>query len=559
MKIQITDLPTADEFATGDLVWLKKSGYPYDYKITYRNFLKSIGNTGVKGFVAISQQQNKVTLSPSTGVEIDRYYDGMVVDFVSPITSNGIVQIKIGNLAYVDLQKLKGDQTAFLTQHEYYSAVFDANTNKFYQTNIIEPTVWSNEYEATAEIDPEEQATLLTLTSAIGASKTEYYKNMSLLFTSPIATKGVLFVNVDDLGTKKLKDPDGDLLSDDLDAGEAILAIYNGTDFIKHMFSTVEPPAPPLPADPDIPIPDANKRSVIVGPNRIFTSVENAVSQFIREFGENGGNHICTIRLAADCVWIPLKFNGSLKLNWITITSASLIPVDPLGFLFAFPNETGRAPTISGQFVVNAINDQTKPRINVDGSNVKLLNSIFNCSEGLITTIGFAVIRVGFFIISNSSISNYYLIKVTKESFFDSDNSTYKKTSIAIENSAMNLRSCTFDTSVAAEFVRAIDSNLKIEECSFSSVGTAKGLIFEGAECSVILKNVRVVTASGSIGVLAKNGAHVIIDGGDYRGAGGEETVSSIVASGMGTVIRLKNSVKGSYTAINDGQIIVES
>jgi hypothetical protein len=158
----------------------------------------------------------------------------MRVSFISSISSNGAVQIKIGNLVYKDLFQYGTTETSILEADKYYEAIYigDNNTGKFFQTNILTPTIYTNEYTSVGTVAQDEQSTTLVLTSAIGMSKTSYYTGMSLLFTNDVDSKGVVSVNVDGLGLKVLK-------ANDLFAGQTILATYDGTQFINCNFGAV--------------------------------------------------------------------------------------------------------------------------------------------------------------------------------------------------------------------------------------------------------------------------------------------------------------------------------
>lgn len=566
MKTKLIDLPATNNFTTNDLVWLRKAVDPYDHKITYEDFLKSIGNTAVKGFVAISQQQNKLTLSPSTGVILDRYYDRMVVDFVSPITSDGVVQIQIGNLAYVDLGKMNSAAAGDLVANKYYSAIYNSNTNKFYQTNITQPTLWSNEYGATAEIAQDQQSTTLTLTSAIGASKTEYYNNMSLLFTCPIATKGVLLVNVDGLGIKQLKDPDGDLIPDDLDAGEAILAIYNGAHFVKHIFSTVEPPAPPLPVDPDVPIPEVNRRSVTVGPNRSITTVETAISQFIREFGESGGNHICTINLASDLVWASLLINSNANLNWIKINNSSVTFVRDF-FLGIATSSSLVFPEISGSF--NLSNELVVLGVTafmtLETGSVILSNANFSLTKVQNNHFVTVVKESARLTLSNVTMVNNATLtsgNIIKGGSFSATNCAFASIILSAENgNLLSLKNCSFTNtkgSYPSLHILGPFANAEITGCTIKSdVGIAAAA--RNATGNVVLfSNNRVGGKTGAASLFVGRNTEVIVDGGDYRDINGSVSVGNITADGSGAVIRLRNSPIGGTKAVNGGTIIVE-
>ncbi len=317
---QITDLGSTTTFDDGDLLLVRKTSEGIDKKIAQADFIKSFGNPAINGFIATSEDNNKLTLTASNNVLVDTYYNGMTANFISTINSNGIVQIKIGELAYKDFIQYGTTQSVILTVNKYLEAIYigDSVTGKWYQTNTITPTVYTNEYLATGVVAPGEQSTTYTLTSAVGTTKTSYYNGMSLLFTSNIASKGAVLLNVDGLGLKALTDQVGDNISFNLGVNETVMAIYNGTNFIKNIFSTVDKPLPPV--NPDLPIPPEQQETINVGPNEQIKLISEAINQLVQSYGEDGGNRFVTIQLSQN-----FTLNEELKIvsrtPWITIQS----------------------------------------------------------------------------------------------------------------------------------------------------------------------------------------------------------------------------------------------
>ena len=92
---QITELESTNVFAEGDLLLTRKTTSGTDKKINYTDLVESIGNPAIDGFVAIVDplDSNTVILTPANGAKIPRYFVGMKISFVSPITSTGNVKI----------------------------------------------------------------------------------------------------------------------------------------------------------------------------------------------------------------------------------------------------------------------------------------------------------------------------------------------------------------------------------------------------------------------------------------------------------------------------------
>ena len=355
---QITDLGATTEFIDGDLLLVRKTAEGIDKKIAQADFIKSFGNPAINGFTAASEAANKLTLTASNDVVVDTYYDGMTACFISDITSNGLVQIKVGGLAYKDFIQYGSVQSVVLTINKYLEAIYvgDNATGKWYQTNVTTPTIFTNEYLATGVVAMDEQSTTYTLNSAIGSSKTVYYNGMSLLFTTDVASKGAVLLNVDGLGIKNLTDQVGDNVSFNLAANETVMAIYNGTNFIKNLFSQVDPELPPI--DPEQPIPPDHQEVINVGPGLDIEEIMPAISQLIESYGESGGNRFVTIQLNATYVGNEQIHIQSLT-PWITIQTHNTGNT----FNSAITLITG-AITLKGIFNCNATTFLLKPKGN---------------------------------------------------------------------------------------------------------------------------------------------------------------------------------------------------
>lgn len=526
---QIIELGAATSFDDGDLLLIRKTASGIDNKIPKANFLTSIGNPVVQGFVAANDGDNKLTLTSSTGKEVDKYYNGMKVSFVSPINSTGEVQIKIGNLIYKDIYKFGTTETILLTTDNYYEAVFigdpttgtfywtndytstdfvytsgyraastavnkidllpssgfeveeyydgmtiafvspilsnglvqvkinnlqyrdiliynttdtidieqneyieaiyigDATTGKFYRTNDItqESTVYTNEYTATGVITGTTGPTALTLTSAIGTKKQRYYTGMSLLFTSPVNSKGNVTVNVDGLGAKDLNEGPSDKIPNDLNEGQAILAIFDGTQFIKHRFETVNPPLPELPPDEEdnIPPPPQYNINVTVGANGDYTTILEALNDLVEEYGEDGGNRKCTVTLKTGFIIKEQLYLKDGNYSWITINSESNeVTLDLTTIKIPFRNNTN-----SDTYAFLYANRTRCPtlQLKIVGSG-SLIPAVDNGSQNYLS---FIYLSDGSNLtLSESSISNIraaHTIKLVNESKFNSINTTY--------------------------------------------------------------------------------------------------------------------------------------
>ncbi len=312
---QITDLAPADSFDAGDLLLVRKSGEGVDKSITQQKFIETLGNPSVIGFIATSTIANEIVLTPTNDVVIDKYYDKMVVTFISPITSTGAVNIKIAGLTNKLMREIQTTNTSTLVTGKYYTAIYNISDSIFYQTNIVTPYIFTNEYIAAGIVQPGNTSTKYALTTAIGTPKTAtgYYNGMSVLFTANIASKGAVILNVDGLGEKSLQDPIGDNIPFDLLANEAIMAIYDGTVFRKRMFSNLEP------IDPD-PIDPPSSITVTVGVGGAYDSIANAILALCQQYGEDGSGRTATIQPLISYVIPSVVINRNTP--WITVKAA---------------------------------------------------------------------------------------------------------------------------------------------------------------------------------------------------------------------------------------------
>lgn len=137
---QITDLAPADSFDEGDLLLIRKTGLGVDRNINYANFIKSISSSLVGGFIAQEdgENENTVILNHSSGVTLNRYYNGMKISFVSNITSTDIVKVRVGGLEFVELLNLTLKDSAEIKQGDYIEAIYaksEEGQGAFYRTN----------------------------------------------------------------------------------------------------------------------------------------------------------------------------------------------------------------------------------------------------------------------------------------------------------------------------------------------------------------------------------------------------------------------------------------
>jgi hypothetical protein len=571
---QITELTLANSFDPGDLLLLRKTGQGVDQAITQQKFIETLGNPSVVGFVATSTIADQVVLTPSNDVVIDKYYDQMVVTFISPITSAGAVSIQVAGLTLKLLQELETTTTSTLVTGKYYTAVYKLSANTFYQTNLVVPYIFTNEYIAVGTVQPGETSTKYALTTAIGTPKTVtgYYPGMAALFTVNIASKGAVILNIDGLGEKSLQDPVGDDIPFNLLANEAITAIYDGTVFRKHMFSELEP-IDPNPIDPPADI------IVNVGPTRRITSIYDAILQLTRDHGEDGdkGRVTAIIQLDTDYAdpgvsiitntpWITVKtatagnnFHGTIGIEGTgNINFTGIFNYFDRGTSFLVVNSTG----LTG---INARCTFKDATINTTSTIVQstCLEMIARTGGQIADATVFQNVNINGF--TRLCTANYQLPPLTCNFRYD--------TGVAVMNSAtsyivfnagnMTLKNVNFgNVTRDAESLTALF--VLTNAASFENINITTGsdlyiVGFLGANNNQsTLLNCTMRNTSTSTKPAVISASQLIIDGGDYRHPTSSSSPDIVADNYVTAVIRLRNNPLGSTGKIGKGQIINE-
>lgn len=592
----ITDLDQTESFVAGDIAWVRKSQEGVDKSITYSNFLKSIGNTGVKGFNAVSGGNNQFILTAANGVTVDRYYDGMLVSFIAPAGTNGLVEIKIGNLGYKNLYQYRTEDTVTVAQNQYIEAVYSEVNAAFYHTNdtnddtssveytvagnvnaiilntingipkaayydgmvvtfvsagnstqnatvavdtlpakplvdqfgngvqlrtnqavmavykqnsfytyVAAAAVYTNEYNATGVVAPDQQSTTLTLTSAFGVQKSQYYNGMSLMFKSPVNSKGVVYVNVDGLGNKVLKDPDDDDIPNDLKQGQQFLAVYDGTNFIKNKFFIEDYPNDYLPdTRPALePVPDPfdpnyngdprdianalNANSVddqsaplfthkyTVGQGGNFATMDQAYQQILKDFGERGGGKKVAITILNSRSENAVR-TGSLlgvgytsvplDLSWICLFSENNAAINVNTRANEFPDYVIYYPGISPVINFPVIKNST---VNI-GNDAVFGNIGATIESTLIFGRNASIVKTS--VSSDSRYNNYRLIynnpTVTLNIIAKYGLSITTNSPFNIDMHASKKRGQVLINKLSLTYTKTSDFAMKLENCEFN-------------------------------------------------------------------------------------------
>lgn len=315
---RISDLDATSELSDDDIFVVRKTSQNEDFKITKSSLVSNLSNPGIVGFSAAGTG-GEVTLTPLNGSTITEYLDGMKISFISPIslTFGELVRLRIGNNAFVNfLSQLRLKTFPKMDLNEYYEGVY--RNGSFYHTNPKEVN-YTNETTGSGVIS--NNTTTYTLTSATGFYRRSYYPGMSVLFTSNIDSTGFVYINLDSLGAKLLSDPDGDGVPFSLVKNQTIMAIYDGTKFIKNSFTMREPEVP------------FTEITINVGPNQLFESnktLQSAYDQIIRDYGPDGGGRQVTIQFDNDYNGEGLAiYNSTINTGYIKIVGNPNIQMKP--------------------------------------------------------------------------------------------------------------------------------------------------------------------------------------------------------------------------------------
>ncbi|WPY01464.1 hypothetical protein Trichorick_01377 (plasmid) [Candidatus Trichorickettsia mobilis] len=327
---QIYELESAASFNEGDLMLVRKSAQGVDRKINYADFIESIGNSAIDGYIAAAEtnQDNKIVLTAANNAPVYKYYNGMKISFVSPIKSTGVVQVKIGNLPYKELHAYKTTSSVVLDNSDYVEAVLIGDS--FQQVNNAQ-YVYTNDYKIVL-IEPNLTAgyTDIFLESAYGVAKSAYYQGMTVNFLCTEDTSGLTRISVDGLPAKDMLENSGDyidMIYTPLYKGQIVRLIYDGQSFIKDRFNTGDPkiiipiePNPDIPNQPIIPIQNNFEYNVGTALSCKFNTLRQAIEVLFKEYGRDGGGRKVTLNILSDLTITKDSVNlSSGDFSWITL------------------------------------------------------------------------------------------------------------------------------------------------------------------------------------------------------------------------------------------------
>jgi len=339
IKEQVIDLESVESFSQDDALLVRKSGTDTNTKIDFSAFIESIGNPAINGYTAEldREQANKIILKAANNAPVYKYCQGMKISFVAPAKTNGVVKIRIGELACKNLYRYQSDVSVSLDQDDYIEALLI--DEHFYQINDLKTAanVYTNDYVCIDhKIHKKGVSTDLTLDTAYGLRKHEYYSGMSITFMCPVDTKGSVKVNIDGLGAKVIIEGDvEDFLYSPLYKGQIVHAIYNGVCFVKNKFQVEDPkirvslePCPTSSTEekPQSVIPlenilEYNIGSGLIGNNTHyhFPTLREALEEILSKYSDTSGKRV-TLNILSELT--SSKDSVVIKnrdLSWITI------------------------------------------------------------------------------------------------------------------------------------------------------------------------------------------------------------------------------------------------
>jgi hypothetical protein len=475
--VQITDLQQVNKTGSGDLMLVRKTAQGQDNAITYDNFLNSIGNTAVNGFVATIDDNNVngIILNPVNGVTIPAYVNFMKVSFISPINSTGQVQIKIGTLPYKNIYALNTTTTAVIKVGDYVEAVL-VGTGVFNQTNNAN-YVYTNDYKVqTYTIDAGGVATTLYLESAYGVLKTTYYEGMTINFTCPINTQGFVRIRIDGL---PLIDLIGDIDSGipfEIFAGNMVQAVYNGISFVPNSFVTADPtveiPVEPDPNNQDEPIiPQQNQLEFTVGTigNTNFANLQIAIATLIKKYGNTGGGRRVNLIITSDLTMSSDSITIVNDLSWITLVANSQNNTIKIIDDVSNPNSNHKFFTCSQ--TGNLLNIKSGTTITYDARG---LNSIFIFGFHADNLIFLKDINIS--VLNGNLTSQFITLSGNCKAIFNNVTLTGTHVSIFLFSSkcTLSLIGCNFNNySLNNIIVNSTNSEISIENCDLTKSGVS--------------------------------------------------------------------------------------
>ena len=240
---QLPYLTSTTKLETNDLLLTRKSGTNADNKITFNDFVSSIGNPGMIGYKVISHSvlNDKLTINllPANGAFLPQnnenelqFSEAGQIAFTIPIDHKGLIDIKILNTNY-NLVSSHGDSSFSCVEGEYFVVQYTPtqdNNFLFRRINDMEDAAYVDFYSVTSTT-VDNNITTISLATTFGSLKTKYFEGMVINFVPTALSKSPLKIKIDGLIEK---DINFELNNIDTSVypNQPVRAVFDGTKFI---------------------------------------------------------------------------------------------------------------------------------------------------------------------------------------------------------------------------------------------------------------------------------------------------------------------------------------
>jgi hypothetical protein len=240
---QLPYLTSTTKLETNDLLLTRKSGTNADNKITFNDFVSSVGNPGMNGYKVISHAilNDKLTINllpanggflPQTNEGELTFSEGGHVAFTIPVNHKGLIDIKILDTTY-NLVSSHGDSTFSCVEGEYFVLQYTPTQNNnflFRRINDIEDAAYVDFYSVTSTT-VDNNITTISLATTFGALKTKYFEGMVINFVPTMLSKSPIKIKVDGLIEKDFNFELNNIETS-VYPNQSVRAVFDGAKFI---------------------------------------------------------------------------------------------------------------------------------------------------------------------------------------------------------------------------------------------------------------------------------------------------------------------------------------
>lgn len=240
---QLPYLTSTTKLETNDLLLTRKSGTNADNKITFNDFVSSIGNPGMIGYKVISHAilNGKLTISllPANGAFLPQnnenelqFLEAGQIAFTSPVDHKGLIDVKILNTNY-NLVSSHGDSSFSCVEGEYFVLQYTPtqdNNFLFRRINDMEDAAYVDFYSVISTT-VNNNITTISLATTFGSLKTKYFEGMVINFVPTTLSKSPLKIKIDGLEEKDFNFELNNIETS-VYPNQPVRAVFDGTKFI---------------------------------------------------------------------------------------------------------------------------------------------------------------------------------------------------------------------------------------------------------------------------------------------------------------------------------------